>query len=240
MPRFLAFVISTHQWSQSGLCWISTTGLCNPTLAVTATWFKPRGYKHFDVAVGQRFAEKASAPAFVKTHNWLPLIHYVKRQKRYKPKDRKTVYKDRDIMYASHRDACILSKYAHDLSSKLDLFYEAHRLCDHVIAYRKLGKSNYMFSSEAYRFAVSKSPCIVLCFDITGFFDNLDHAILKSRLKQVLGVKEIPADWYKIFSHVTRFKKVELEDLKSNPTFFQRLKLETKAPGMSRTLLKLA
>lgn len=147
---------------------------------MTSPWFKPRGYKHFDVPVGQRFAEKASISAFVESHDWLPLIHYVKRQRRYKPKDGKTVYKDRDIMYASHRDACILSKYAYDLSGRLDLFYETNGLCDHVIAYRKLGKSNYVFSSEAYRFAVSELPCIVLCFDITGFFDNLDHAILKN------------------------------------------------------------
>ena len=162
-------------------------------------WFKPRRYKHFDVSVGTRFADReASDPSFVATHDWLPLIHYVKREKLYKPKDGKTIYKDRDIMYASHRDACILGKYTNVLSGILDDYYEKNNLGNHVIAYRKLGKSNYTFSSEAYKFSVENSPCIVLCFDITGFFDHLDHAIIKDRLKRVLDVKEIPCDWYKI------------------------------------------
>lgn len=50
---------------------------------------------------------------------------------------------------------------------------------------------------------------MVLCFDITGFFDNLDHAILKRRLKELLGVTELPPDWYAVFRHVTRFSRVE-------------------------------
>ena len=229
-----------HQWSKSGFARISTIGLCNAISHMTHPWFKPRGYKHLDVPVGEPFVAKASKPDFVKGHHWLPLIHYVKRQKRYKPKDGKTVYKDRDIMYASHRDACILSKYAHELSSELDIFYERNGLCDHVIAYRKLGKSNYIFSAEAYRFAVLSSPCIVLCFDITGFFDNLNHAILKDRLKRVLSVKELPEHWYRVFRHVTCFKTIELEDLKAHPVFGPKLKLESKTPIATISEIKAA
>jgi hypothetical protein len=194
-------------------------------------WFKPRHYKHFDVPVGVKFANGAACdPRFVIANSWLPLIHYIKREKRYKPKDGKTVFKNRDIMYASHKDACIIAKYAHELSARLDKYYEDNGLCDHVIAYRKLGKSNYHFSAEAYEFARANSPCIVLCFDITGFFNNLDHGILKERLKRVLGTTEIPADWYKVFRHVTRYNKVELADLAGHPTFGARMKLRTRAP----------
>lgn len=75
-------------------------------------WFKPRGYRHFDAPVGASYADMVCDPTFVAKHSWLPLIHYVKRIKRYKAKDGKTAYKDRDIMFASHRDACILAKYA--------------------------------------------------------------------------------------------------------------------------------
>jgi len=57
--------------------------------------------------------------AFVAKHAWLPLIHYIKRTKRYKASKGKTVFKDRPIMYASHRDACILSKYAWELTTAL-------------------------------------------------------------------------------------------------------------------------
>jgi RNA-directed DNA polymerase len=193
-------------------------------------WFKPRGYRHFDAPVGESFADKACDPTTVAKHSWLPLIHYIKRIKRYKQKDGKTVYKDRNIMFASHRDACILTKYTSDLVNKLDEHYIKSGLNDYVIAYRKLGRSNYEFSSSAYCFARRHEPCVVLCFDITSFFDNLDHGILKSRLKRLLGVSELPPDWYVVFRHVTRFSMVERKALEAHPVFSKRLKEKSPDP----------
>ena len=133
-------------------------------------------------------------------------------------------------MYASHRDACIFGRYATLLSNSLEQYYLMHGLGRHVIAYRKLGKSNYAFSADAYQFSQSSSPCVVLCFDITGFFDKLDHSIIKNRLKRVLGSSELSDDWYKVFRHVTNFKKIARNDLAANPVFGPRLKLMTHAP----------
>jgi hypothetical protein len=100
---------------------------------VTVEWFKPRGYRHFDAPVSSSFAEHISQVQVVERHSWLPLIHYEKRTKRYKPDKQKTIYKPRQIMYASHRDACILSKYAWDLSRQLDEYYQQSGLEKHVI-----------------------------------------------------------------------------------------------------------
>jgi len=191
---------------------------------MTPAWFKPRGYKHLDAPVGERFAIKSSNPDFVKSHDWLPLIHYIKRDKRYKPLEGRTVYKDRPIRYASHRDACILSRYAQELDVALNTFYDQNDLGEHVVAYRKLGKSNYDFSAAAYRFSMANAPCMVLCFDITGFFDHLNHGILKSRLKRVLGVKGLSDDWHKVFRNVTNFKQIFRADLAAHPIFGPRLK----------------
>lgn len=193
-------------------------------------WFKTRGYRHFDAPVGPSYAVKVDNSKFVAKHSWLPLIHYVKRVKRYKEEDGKTVYKDRNIMFASRRDACILAKYAFDLSRVLDENYDKTGLGGHVIAYRKLGRANYDFSADAYRFAQEHEPCVVLCFDITGFFDNLDHAILKNRLKHLLGVDELPPDWFAVFRHVTKFSKVERKALEGNPVFSKRIKDDTREP----------
>ena len=143
-------------------------------------WFRSSGYKHLDVQIAEKFAERTANPDFVAAHSWLPLIKYIKRTKRYKPKHGKTVSKERQIMYASHRDACILKRYSLQLTDLLDKHYSSNGLDSAVIAYRKLGKANYDFSAEAFRFAIKMMPCSVLCFDITGFFDNLDHRILKS------------------------------------------------------------
>ncbi len=193
-------------------------------------WFKTRGYRHFDAPVGPSYAATVCDPKFVAKHSWLPLIHYVKRVKRYKKKDGKTVYKDRDIMFASHRDACILAKYSFDLGGILDQHYEKAGLSRHVIAYRKLGRANYDFSADAFRFAQKHEPCVVLCFDITGFFDNLNHAILKNRLKHLLGVDELSPDWYAVFRHVTKFSKVERKALEAHPVFSKRIKDDTREP----------
>ena len=203
---------------------------CKDGAGVSYPWFKTRGYRHFDAPVGGRYAAKACDPTFVAKHSWLPLIHYVKRTKRYKSATAKTVYKDRSIMYASHRDACILSKYAHDLTKVLDQHYRANGLDRHVIAYRKLGRANYHFAADAYRFAKAKDECVVLCFDVTGFFDNLDHRLLKDRLKRALGVSELPSDWYAVFRHVTKYRKVELAALKAHPDFGPRLEGSKREP----------
>ena len=176
------------------------------------------------------YAAKSCDPSMVASHSWLPLIHYVKRIKRYKEKEGKTVYKDRDIMFASHRDACILGKYNFDLVNRLDQYYNEAQLSDHVIAYRRLGRANYDFCATAYRFAKQCQPCVVLCFDITGFFDNLDHSILKSRLKNLLGVCELSADWYAVFRSVTRFSTVERKALAAHPMFSKRLKERSRNP----------
>ena len=193
-------------------------------------WFKPRGYRHFDAPVGGTYATKICDPQFVAQHSWLPLIHYVKRIKRYKKLDKKTVYKDRPIMFASHRDACILSKYSFDLSRQLDKKYIQLGLEKNVIAYRKLGLANYHFSSDAFQFTQRYEQCVILCFDITGFFDNLNHGVLKNKLKWILGVDEIPNDWYAVFRYVTKYQKVERIALESHQIFGKRLKERSRKP----------
>ena len=193
-------------------------------------WFKPRGYKHFDAPVGDNFALRTLDPVFVEKHSWLPLIHYTKRVKRYKPNEGRTVFKERPIMYASHRDACILARYSAELTRLLDEYYEEAGLTENVIAYRKLGRSNFDFASDAYRFAQNHVPCVVLCFDITGFFDNLNHRILKDRLKRILSVSELPSDWYRVFRHVTHHSVISREELAAHPVFGPRLNRSAPEP----------
>ncbi len=203
-------------------------------------WFRKRGYKHFDAPVGEAYAKNLEAGTCIKHHAWSPLIHYEKRVKRYKRADGKTAYKPRPIMYASHRDACILSKYAADLTRRLDDFYQREGLTDHVIGYRRLGKSNYDFAAGAARFANANAPCIVLCFDVSGFFDNLDHRLLKEQLKRVLGSAELSQDWYGVFRHVTRFSYVSRAALAAHPDIGPRLRSRKPEPVASIAEVKAA
>ena len=184
---------------------------------MAAEWFVPRGYRHFDVPVGLSFASCAEKASFVSKHSFSPLISYVKSQKRYRKVDKKTVFKPRNIMFASHRDACILSYYSHMLSGMLEMEYISRDISENAIAYRALGKANYHFSAEALRFAFAKAPCKILAFDVSKFFDNLDHELLKQRLKALLGVSELPDDWFKILRFVTRYHHVSRTELEANP-----------------------
>ncbi|MCR6658248.1 MAG: reverse transcriptase/maturase family protein [Asticcacaulis sp.] len=200
-------------------------------------WYKPRGYKHFDRAVSAKFLSNVIMPSFVQAHSFSPLIHYIKETKRYKPLKGTTEIKKRDIMYASHRDACILSYYTHQLNARLDAYYQAQGLGDTVIAYRSLGRSNYDFSAEVYSYAREHLPCVILAFDVTGFFDNLDHGLLKARLKRILDVGSLPEDWLQVLRTVTRFHYVKTDELKAHPIFTERLK--PNGPRMIGTVAEL-
>lgn len=197
-------------------------------------WFKNRGYRHFDKPVCEAFARKVSLLEFVAKHTFLPLIHYDKEEIRYKydetQKKRVTVVKKRPIKYASHRDACILSYYAYLLGCEMEKRYVNFGLSDSVIAYRALGKANYTFAAEAMAFAETNAPVVVLAFDVTGFFDNLDHKRLKRRLKDILKVPTLDDGWISVFRYVTRFHFVALDDLKSHAVLGARLKERFHSP----------
>lgn len=192
------------------------------------TWLKPRRYRHFDLPINEKFIAKATNKEFVATHSFSPLIHYDKAEKRYKKcavTGKRTIsVKNRPIKYASHRDACILSYYAHQLTDSLERIYATAGFGESVIAYRSLGKSNFDFSAEALKYAKANSPVMILAFDVTGFFDNLSHEKLKIRLKHVLGADDLPKDWYKVFRFITNFHFINLADLSAHAIFGSRLK----------------
>lgn len=203
-------------------------------------WFKPRNYRHFDVPVGEGYARQVMSADFVSSHSWSPLISYIKKEKRYNKENNITATKSRQIMYASHRDACILSFYADELSKKLEQEYQNCGLGDNVIAYRSLGKSNYDFTANALDFAEQNAPCKVICFDVTKFFDNIDHAILKRALIKILNEDKLSDDWYKVFRAVTRYRHIELENLKAHPNFGLRIKKRSRSPIATIAELKSA
>lgn len=191
-------------------------------------WLKSRRYRHLDLPVNEAFGRKITNPAVVARHAFSPLLHYAKVERRYKKSaetsSREIKIKERPIKYASHRDACILSYYAYQINKKLDSYYNSFGINENVIAYRALGRANYDFAAEAMDFARKEAPVRILAFDITSFFDTLDHSLLKKRLKKILNVCELPEDWYKVFRFITDFHYIELDELKAHPVFGLRLK----------------
>jgi hypothetical protein len=186
-------------------------------------WFKHRTYKHFDVPVGLDWADGLT-PEIVASHAWSPLMHWIKEVPRYKAELRKTEIKKRDIMHPSHRDACILAKYSAVVSERLDAWYAAKSLGQSVIANRALGKSNYHFAETAQAFVRQRGAVEAMCFDVTGFFDNIEHKRLKQRLKWLLETDELSSDWHGVFRAVTKYSAVRRADLNDHPVFSKRMK----------------
>ena len=184
-------------------------------------WFKPRKYRHFDMPVPETKAEFATDAAAIKGHSFLPLLHVDKTEIRYRldPETNKKarIEKTRSIRYASHRDSCILAFYASKLNQALERHYQIVDWSDCVLAYRKLGKANYHFAAEARNHVISCAPMTVLAFDVSKFFDTLDHKLLKERIKRLLGTNELTPDWYAVLKAVTKFRFVKHEDLIAEP-----------------------
>lgn len=174
------------------------------------SWFTPRGYLHFDRAVSRRFVESfLGNPTNVVKHSFFPFISYTKSTPRYCPETHTNESKDREIAYASHLDSQIYAYYASRLAEALELVYSNEALTNNVLAYRAIGKCNIDFANEAFSDVVRLSPCVALAFDVSGFFDNLDHGLLKNAWCELVGTKSLPGDHYAVYKSITKFATVE-------------------------------
>lgn len=146
--------------------------------------------------------------------------------------------KERLINFPSHIDGNIYAYYSYLLSLKYEEFLEEKNLSNNIIAFRKVvynkdsftkkSMCNIQFAKQVFDYINEKEDCSVLCFDISGFFDNLNHEILKEMWLELLGEPRLPQDHYKIFKSLTRYAYVDKEDL------YKELKLSLN----SRTLHK--
>lgn len=185
-------------------------------------WYKPRGYVHFDAPLGLVGAEKlAQNPDKVARHSFYPFIRYgVTTQKVAKNSVTRKVYRKdpklRHIAFASHADAHIYAYYSHVLGAAYEERIKCYGLGGSVLAFRSLGKSNIEFANDAFNEICRVGECFVFATDITGFFDNLDHQILKKAWIDLVGFESLPKDHYAVFRSLTNYSYVikgELFDL---------------------------
>lgn len=88
-----------------------------------------------------------------------------------------------------------------------------------MIAYRKIAKKGMNAHKCHIDFAVEvfeeinrrntdEDLCVIVS-DITGFFDNLDHKVLKRQWCKTLGTINLPADHYNVYKAATNFSYVD-------------------------------
>lgn len=177
------------------------------------SWYKPRTYLHFDKPIGLKRARSlVSDPSRVAAHPFLPFISFVIKTQKLVREDSdkgfKRKIKKRPIAYASHADAQIYSYYAHLLSLSYEEFIKVNGLDDAVLAFRALGKSNINFALTAFNSIVESAPCAAVALDVSGFFENLDHAVLKRCWARVIGKSKLPDDHYAVFKSLTKYSIV--------------------------------
>ncbi|WP_211441956.1 antiviral reverse transcriptase Drt2 [Collimonas humicola] len=176
-------------------------------------WFRHRGYPHFDHPISFREAKRiVKDPEQVARHSFYPFVEFsiqtfkVKRNKITDKVER--VGKTRPIAYASHVDCHIYSYYAFRISKLYEKWIRSNNLDESVLAFRSLGKSNVHFAANAFDAIRKLGNCYVVALDITGFFDNLDHKILKNSWADVLDESALPPDHYAVFKSLTKFATV--------------------------------
>jgi hypothetical protein len=180
-------------------------------------------YPHFDRPLGREaLVRLASSPDEVATHKFFPLLHYEKSwvQFREPGKSRIEQTKTRPIRYAARRDSAIYSRYRAALSELYEKVLAENDLSGVVLAYRRIpkadlrgNKTNIDFARDAFHAVRSLGTCSAVALDVKGFFDNMDHALIKRQWCRLLGVDRLPRDHFKVFSSITRFAWVDRDKL---------------------------
>lgn len=181
------------------------------------TWFRQRRYLHFDEPLSLKKAtELVSNPIVVTRHSFWPLIRF--RVHTAKIKQNKTTgsldwhYKDREISYAAHSDSLIFGFYAEVLGKLYEAQLRQKGLGECVLAFRSLRKNNVDFAKAAFDEISARGDCVAVALDVTKFFDTIDHAQLKQRWMQLLGVSNLPEDHYAVFKALTKFSFVDRDE----------------------------
>lgn len=186
---------------------------------------KNRNYLHFDEKPSPKFVYSyVLNPSNIASHSFYPFISYNITEKKIGKSNQKVVLssKDRLINYPSHMDSHIYAYYSKVLEASYEDYLSDKSLIDTVLAFRKvkvliddneISQCNIHFSKNVFDYISQKRDCLVLCYDITKFFDNLNHKVLKANWTRLLDCDRLPEDHYKVYSSLTRFASVDKEDL---------------------------
>ena len=169
----------------------------------------------------------------VSKHSFLPFVKIIIKTPRFRyqetdenrdlnltAKEREEYYeadtKKRPISFASHFDTYLYGFYSFALNEKYQDYVKDRGFGDCVLAYRtnQNGKSNIQFAKETFDEIdkmFSNGPCTAIALDIKGYFDSINHDILKEKwikvLKEtkVIDQNELPIDQYKVFRSLTNY-----------------------------------
>lgn len=203
-------------------------------------WFKTKKYPHIGLPIKvndyQWVKNYVDSPEKIKRHSFLPFIHKTIIKRKFRPNKesprknpsgkKRRIKKDpkvRDTFFASHLDAMIFSKYNSILAESYEKYIKDKPYDESIVAYRKIpvikgkkgNKCNIEFAKSAFQYIKQNQhkKLTVIVADITDFFGNLNHKILKKQWTKVLQKDTLPPDHYNLFKALTRIKYVESQQL---------------------------
>lgn len=159
--------------------------------------------------------------------------------------------KKRPIRMCSNRDTLVFAHYSRKLGELYEKYIGDLGFSECVLAYRStpLVEINGVKSSFRTIPAVHdvvqyvrkhNNKCVALAFDMSSFFDCIDHRNLKEEWKKVLGVDELPKDHYNIFKALTRYCFVEHSEIEEYAKYLENLENGENADAGKTTSVKAA
>ncbi len=133
--------------------------------------------------------------------------------------------KERPIRIASHLDSLIYSHYALILRDLYEKKAAESGISEEVLAYRKPaslisrnGVDDIFITTAAMYDTIQEirkrnNDCYVLAFDLSSFFDTIDHRKLKEEWIKILGKKELGRDEYNIYKSLTKYSYVKKSEI---------------------------
>ena len=130
-------------------------------------------------------------------------------------KEYKLETKIRPICFAAHKDSLILSYYAFALAKKYEDYIERSikvnaipGFTESILAYRpSLGRNNIQFAKDVFDEVKRRGTCSAIALDIKGYFDHINHGILKKNWIKVIG-RNLPEDQFRIYKVLTNYSYV--------------------------------
>lgn len=202
-------------------------------------WFKLKKYPHIGLPITIEdynwVKEYIMDKEKIRIHSFLPLIHKCISQRKFRPDKLRTDKtktkkrfrikdkKDRNIYFASHIDSLIFSYFNSLLTEAYENHIKKEIFNKSIVAYRKIpmfagaesNKCNVDFAKSTFEFINKNNDkkLTVIVADVTSFFDNLDHKILKRQWTKILNTSTLPFEHYNVFKALTKIKYVEGEQL---------------------------
>ena len=155
----------------------------------------------------------------VAAHSFLPLVKILVKTPRYRYQEEDSSYsletKIRPISFASHFDGYIYGFYSFGLNEIYQSYIKNQGFDESILAYRTdlNGKCNIQFAKEVFDEIKLRGECTAIAIDIRGYFDSIDHEILKEMWCKVLGISTLPTDQYRIYRSLTNYSYVNKSSL---------------------------